>query len=306
MKGLTARAVDVVRSMPEAPPDAAAVLVTLTVVGPGAAGNLTAYPHGAARPTASNLNFIAGQTVANTAVVAIRQGQIDVYNASVKPTGLVVDVSGFYRAGAVTEPGAVNVITPTRVLGTRRTTPVAPLRPGESRELDIAGNRTVPAGATGVLLDVTATVPGAAGSLALDTGNRNDQAPVLSFAKGQTIAAFALVRPDADGIVHNLERQRRRRSRGRRRPGVRGRGCAGDARIHHGRRHATDDRRNFDVPAHGSSGFVPPAWFPAGAATAVAVTVDWPAGTGYLTVWGGGPARPLASTLNFVAGGRPR
>jgi hypothetical protein len=47
------------------PADATAVVLTVTVAKPNVAGYLTVYPTGATRPVASNLNYAAGQNVAN-------------------------------------------------------------------------------------------------------------------------------------------------------------------------------------------------------------------------------------------------
>ena len=50
--------------------DASAVVMNVTVTGPTAAGFVTVYPCQSARPTASNLNFVAGQTVPNLVTVS--------------------------------------------------------------------------------------------------------------------------------------------------------------------------------------------------------------------------------------------
>ena len=58
---------------------------------------MTAWPTGAIRTTASNLNPVAGQTVANLAVVPIGpNGYIQLYNFQGQ-THLIVDVLGYYR-----------------------------------------------------------------------------------------------------------------------------------------------------------------------------------------------------------------
>jgi len=69
------------------------VALTVTVTEPTAAGYATVYPCGQAPPLVSNLNFVAGQTVAN-AVVATPdpQGRICVH--TLVPTHVVVDISG--------------------------------------------------------------------------------------------------------------------------------------------------------------------------------------------------------------------
>ena len=54
--------------------DAAAVAVNVTVTDPDGPGFVTVWPCGQARPNASNLNFVAGQTVANLAVAALGAG----------------------------------------------------------------------------------------------------------------------------------------------------------------------------------------------------------------------------------------
>src|SRR6478752_4227139 len=46
-----------------------AVVLTVVVTGPQAPGYLTAYPSGTSRPTTSNINYVAAQTIANTAFV---------------------------------------------------------------------------------------------------------------------------------------------------------------------------------------------------------------------------------------------
>ena len=47
----------------------AAVVVNVTVTGPSAGGFITVYPSGTSQPTASNLNFSAGETIPNLVTV---------------------------------------------------------------------------------------------------------------------------------------------------------------------------------------------------------------------------------------------
>lgn len=71
---------------------ASAVAVNVTVTDPAAAGYVTVYPCGTAAPLASNLNFGAGQTVANAVVVGLAGDKLCVLATS--PTDLVIDVNG--------------------------------------------------------------------------------------------------------------------------------------------------------------------------------------------------------------------
>ena len=73
-----------------------AVAVNVTVTGNDAVSYLTVYPNQDARPVASDLNWVAGQTVANMVVVKLSDdGYINLYNAFGK-THVIVDVVGFF------------------------------------------------------------------------------------------------------------------------------------------------------------------------------------------------------------------
>ena len=75
--------------------EAAAVNVTVTeAAGPGF---VTAWPDGLARPTASNLNYVAGQTVPNAVTVGLgATGAIELYTLA--SADLVVDVNGWFTS----------------------------------------------------------------------------------------------------------------------------------------------------------------------------------------------------------------
>jgi len=67
------------------------------VTGTTGASYLTAWPDGANRPTASDLNWVAHQTVPNLVVVKLgANGKLDLYNAA-GATDVILDVVGYYR-----------------------------------------------------------------------------------------------------------------------------------------------------------------------------------------------------------------
>src|SRR5262249_30522972 len=67
-----------------------------TVTNTQGPGFLTLFPDGEAAPTVSTLNYVAGQTVANAAVVPIgTAGAVD-FLAGVSGTDLIIDTNGFY------------------------------------------------------------------------------------------------------------------------------------------------------------------------------------------------------------------
>jgi hypothetical protein len=73
-----------------------ALILNVTATNTTGAGYLTIYPDADSPPLASNLNFVAGQTVANLVIVALPpDGRIDIYNAPGSQTDVVIDLMGF-------------------------------------------------------------------------------------------------------------------------------------------------------------------------------------------------------------------
>jgi hypothetical protein len=73
-----------------------AVVLNVTVTNPAAASYLTLFPDGAAQPTTSDLNFVAGQTIPNLVVVRVgANGKLDIFNAA-SNTDVIADVVGWY------------------------------------------------------------------------------------------------------------------------------------------------------------------------------------------------------------------
>ena len=72
------------------------VVLNVTVDQPSAGGYLTLYPDLTTQPPVSNLNFLAGQTVPNLAMVKVgTNGNVRVYNLS-GTTHVILDVVGYY------------------------------------------------------------------------------------------------------------------------------------------------------------------------------------------------------------------
>ena len=73
------------------PADVVAVQVNLTATNTDHAGYLTVWPCGNTRPTASNLNPRAGDTVANGATVGLTGGRLCIYTSTA--THVIVDLT---------------------------------------------------------------------------------------------------------------------------------------------------------------------------------------------------------------------
>ncbi len=149
------------------PTTATAVVLNVTVVAPTASGFLTVWPAGASQPTASNLNFVAGETVANRVIVGVGSGgQISIYN-SFGTTQLVVDVNGWYTGSSGTATGSAYFpVSPVRVADTRSTFGGTTIGSASTENFTLAGTGGIPAtGATAAVLNVTAVGTGVSGYL---------------------------------------------------------------------------------------------------------------------------------------------
>ena len=75
-----------------------AVVFNLTATGTTAAGYVTAWPTGSSRPNASNINFVAAQTIPNLVIAKVGSGgKISLFN-SAGSTDLIVDAVGWLPA----------------------------------------------------------------------------------------------------------------------------------------------------------------------------------------------------------------
>jgi hypothetical protein len=74
----------------------AAVVVNVTAVNPSADGFLTLYPCGTSSPAVSNVNFVAGATVANRAIVSM-EGSSQFCAYSSVETDVVLDLEGLIQ-----------------------------------------------------------------------------------------------------------------------------------------------------------------------------------------------------------------
>lgn len=194
------------------PADARAVLVNVTVTGPPRTpGNLRVYPGGAAVPTASTVNFAPGRDKANGTLVELVEGKLSLWSdspvpSSESPVHVILDVLGYTRASS-----ALTSVTPSRVLDTRATSRVGdlagPLLPRKVYAFDVAGRGGVPAGATAVLLNVTAVGPTGVGNLRVYPDTAGDgttsppEASTINYVAGRDIPNQVLVPLVAGGRV---------------------------------------------------------------------------------------------------------
>ncbi len=140
---------------------ASAVVLNVTATEATAAGYVTVWPSGSGLPTASNLNVVrAGQTIPNQVIVPLgADGRIQLYTQSA--THLLADVAGYFTDGSApsSSSGLFVPLAPSRLLDTREGNgaPLDWVDPGAAVGLQVTGRGGVPAGATGAVMNVTAT-----------------------------------------------------------------------------------------------------------------------------------------------------
>ncbi|MFF1871391.1 hypothetical protein [Streptomyces sp. CB03911] len=188
----------------DVPIGAAAVALNVTVTDPAGPGHISVESQKSLAEGAetSNLNFVAGQTVANMVVSAIgADGYVYLYNAGWEPLDLIADVTGFFtHANAA---GYVSVV-PVRAVDTREGlgSAPAPVAGQSSLGVQIAGRDGAPKGVTAVALNLTVTGPQEAGHLtAYPSGQTPPTTSNLNFTPGQTVANAVIVPVGPDGTI---------------------------------------------------------------------------------------------------------
>jgi von Willebrand factor type A domain/Bacterial TSP3 repeat len=294
-----------------------AVVLNVTVVAPAKAGFITAFGAGAARPLASNLNFLPGQTVPNLVVAPVGVGgKVNLYNGSGGGTYLVADVAGYYKGGTPVDAGAFGSLTPSRLLDTRAGVGAtkAAVAPTGTVDLQVTGRGGVPAGVSAVVLNVTSTGSTKAGFISLyASGTPRPPSSNLNFLVGQTVPNLVIAPVNGAGKVTLYNGS----------PTGTTALIADVAGYYTGGAAVTAGAYGSLVPGRlldtrdgtGAAQAVPVAPYgavdlrvtgsggvPAGASAVVLnLTATRSTKEGFITVYGAGTTRPLASNLNFVA-----
>ena len=184
--------------------DADAAVINVTVTGADVAGYVTVYPCGNAPPLASNLNYVAGQTVANLAVAALGPGG-RVCLLTSQAAHLVVDVAAYVPSWADYEP-----LLPARLLESRpelatvdgQSNSVGRRNGGSTTVVFVDGRGGVRSPASAVVLNVTVTEPEVAGYVTVfPCGEALPVVSNVNYAEGQTIANAVIARLGDGGSV---------------------------------------------------------------------------------------------------------
>jgi predicted outer membrane repeat protein len=202
-------------TVPSLPAGATAFVLNITVTNTTAPSFLTAWPTGSTRPNASNLNWIAGETVPNLVEVTLGSSdEVSFYNRF-GSTDVVVDLEG-YVAPASAGTGLFNPLPPSRICDTRAEGPNVPanqcngdgthagtLGPEGILTVQVTGEGGVPSsGVAAVVLNVTVTNTTAPSFLtAWPKGATQPLASNLNWVTGKTVPNRVIVPVGTGGQV---------------------------------------------------------------------------------------------------------
>jgi hypothetical protein len=286
------------------PIGASAVALNVTATGAETAGYATVWPCSSPAPTASNLNVVPGQTVANLVLTGLdANGDVCIRTGDGR-FHIIVDVV------AATPAVGYQPVLPTRLLDTRiGAGGSGPVAAGEVVSLRVTGRAGVPGDATAVALNLTATGADDTGYITVWPCGPRPLASSTNLSRGATVANLVLVPVDANGDVCLQAMDAATELV----VDVQGYVAAGAAFAAQAPVRLLDTRPGavtvdgmevghglvaagsvVEVPVSGRAGLpsAPTAVF-------VNVTATGSTGAGYLTVWGCG-ATPEASTLNVA------
>jgi hypothetical protein len=186
--------------------DAAAVALNVTVTEPQAAGFLTVFPCGIARPNAATVNYVSGATVSNGVITQIGpNGKVCVFTKAA--AHLVVDVNGYQPP-----PSRYVSLAPARLFESRLGPDLATvdgqfygvgLRDKESvTELVVTGRGGVADDAKAVALNVTVTEPRGAGFVTVyPCGVTRPNAATVNYTNGATVSNSVIAQIGIGGKV---------------------------------------------------------------------------------------------------------
>ncbi|SHM98500.1 PKD domain-containing protein [Actinacidiphila paucisporea] len=187
-------------------------LLHVTVTGGTGNGFLSVFCGSDYPPTASNLNYRAGQTVSNLVAVCVYDGVVRIYNSGAS-VHLIADLQALMtddRAGTprvdTTSPRGLPFVPsrPTRILDTRSGvgSPAGAVGANGTVALKVAGIGAVPAAARAVMVNLTGTGPTTSTYLTAYGEGPLPVASTLNLARGETRPALTLIPVDADGYIH--------------------------------------------------------------------------------------------------------
>jgi hypothetical protein len=189
------------------PANATAVVLNVTSADGSTAGFFTVYPTGGSAPTASNLNWVAGETVPNLVTVGLSSGgDVTIFNG-LGTADAIVDLEGYFAPSSGGTAGQFVPVVPARITDTRpgsgQANAGSTLAAGTTLNVQVSGAGGIPfPGVQAVVLNVTAVDQTANGFFTVfPTGTALPVASNLNWAPGQTVPNRVIVPVGTGGKV---------------------------------------------------------------------------------------------------------
>jgi hypothetical protein len=184
---------------------AKAVVLNVTAIGESDGGFVSVFPAGSEQPTASNINYQAGQPRANLVVAPVgADGKVSIYVSS--KAHVIADVQGWFAD----DPGFAS-LQPARLLDTRPNSPtvdgnesgVGALTGGGIIKLQVTARGGVPIlGAGAVVLNVTAVGEQDGGFVTVfPSGTDRPTVSNINYPVGQPTANLVVAPVGSGGLV---------------------------------------------------------------------------------------------------------
>jgi hypothetical protein len=179
-----------------------AAILNVTATNPTAPSFLTVFPSGATQPLASNVNFVAGETVPNRVIAKLgTAGSVSFFNGF-GSVDVVVDVAGWFTDGtdATATGGQFTGVTPARIFDSRSAG--TPVGANGTIAIQVSGQAGVPAsGASAVVLNITVTNTTEGSFLTVYPSDASVRplASDLNWPAGKTVPNLVVVKLGADG-----------------------------------------------------------------------------------------------------------
>lgn len=163
------------------PSDAAAVVLTITVLAPRFSGDLTASTFGlATRPNVTTVSFAEHERATGLALVRPTAGRIELWTSPGRKQ-VLADVVGYYAGGTPSADGALHLTTPKRAVRFQGSL----IAPHGTLAVNLGTLAGLPDHAGAVAATVTVIGPTRSGSLvAWATGTTRPTAPLVDFTPG--------------------------------------------------------------------------------------------------------------------------
>jgi len=280
-----------------------AVAINLTALSGSDPGFIVAYPDGTGVPGTSNIDYGAGQTIANFAIVPLgADGGIHLYNSSSGTVQLLGDVMGYFTS----DPGASGVTSytpenPARILNTLTGVgaPEKPLAADTTLAVKVAGVDGIPSSVSAVALNVGTTAETDAGYLEeWADGTSEPSISTIQFAANTAMQNFVIVPVGADGEIDIRSDQSSGNSTqvfadlvGYFAPGTSGEAYRAVS--------LTRTQSPASIASGGTKTVSTGAWVTAPGFTPIVDVIAVPTASGHFTVYPEGISRPDTSNIDF-------